>query len=46
MVFHQKLFSLKCGLLTFESDWNPPLGSPLEKALNAGNPEGGSTLPA
>jgi uncharacterized protein DUF6602 len=28
------------GLLTFESDWNPPLGSPLEKALTAGNPDG------
>jgi hypothetical protein len=28
------------GLLTFESDWNPPLGLPLEKALTAGNPDG------
>jgi hypothetical protein len=24
------------GLLTFESDWSPPLGSPLEAALAAG----------
>jgi hypothetical protein len=28
------------GLLTFESDWNPPLGSALEKALTTGNPDG------
>jgi hypothetical protein len=25
------------GLLTFESDWNPPLGPPFEKALNDDN---------
>jgi hypothetical protein len=28
------------GLLTFESDWIPPLGGSLEKALNNGNDEG------
>jgi hypothetical protein len=28
------------GLLTFESDWSPPLGAPLEKALTVGNPDG------
>ncbi len=28
------------GLLTFESDWNPPLGQALEDALNGGNTEG------
>lgn len=25
------------GLLTFESEWNPPLGRPLDEALNGGN---------
>lgn len=28
------------GLLTFESDWNPPLGNPLTEALDAGEPDG------
>ena len=28
------------GVLTFESDWNPPLGPPLEKSLNNGNADG------
>jgi hypothetical protein len=28
------------GLLTFESDWNPPLGNPLTEALTRGSPEG------
>jgi hypothetical protein len=28
------------GLLTFESDWNPPLGEPLTIALAAGSPDG------
>jgi hypothetical protein len=28
------------GLLTFESEWKPPLGESLEAALNSGNPEG------
>jgi hypothetical protein len=28
------------GLLTFESDWSPPLGLPLEKALTDGSTEG------
>jgi hypothetical protein len=28
------------GLLTFESDWNPPLGKPLEDALNGCSAEG------
>jgi hypothetical protein len=27
------------GLLTFESQWNPPLGEPLSKALNGGDSE-------
>jgi hypothetical protein len=27
------------GLLTFESDWNPPLGEPLEQVLSAANDE-------
>ena len=27
------------GILTFESDWTPPLGEPLKKALNGGNAE-------
>ncbi len=27
------------GLLTFESDWNPPLGGPLTEALGRGTPE-------
>jgi len=28
------------GLLTFQSDWNPPLGSALEQALDSGDTEG------
>jgi hypothetical protein len=28
------------GLLTFESEWNPPMGEPLTKALAAGDQEG------
>jgi hypothetical protein len=28
------------GLLTFESDWNPPLGEPLREALQIGSSEG------
>src|SRR5882724_6165341 len=28
------------GLLTFESDWNPPLGEPLTIALAEGSPDG------
>jgi hypothetical protein len=28
------------GLLTFESDWNPPLGEPLLKVLSGAEPEG------
>ena len=28
------------GLLTFESDWNPPLGQPLTEALRGGEPDG------
>jgi len=28
------------GLLAFESEWNPPLGEPLKKALDAGDPNG------
>jgi hypothetical protein len=28
------------GLLTFESDWNPPLGEPLTIALAGGSPDG------
>lgn len=28
------------GLLTFESDWNPPLGEPLTTALAGSNPDG------
>jgi hypothetical protein len=28
------------GLLTFESDWTPPLGKPLEEALQNGDPAG------
>ncbi len=28
------------GLLTFESDWNPPLGQTLQETLKDGNPEG------
>jgi hypothetical protein len=28
------------GLLTFESDWNPPLGKPLTDALGSGDPSG------
>ena len=28
------------GILTFESDWSPPLGQPLTDALNTGDPEG------
>jgi hypothetical protein len=27
------------GLLTFESDWKPPLGAPLQQALEAGEGE-------
>jgi hypothetical protein len=28
------------GLLAFESDWNPPLGTPLTEALSKGEPDG------
>jgi hypothetical protein len=28
------------GLLTFESDWKPPLGDPLTQALSGGDPAG------
>jgi hypothetical protein len=28
------------GLLTFESDWNPPLGQPFQNALTAGDAGG------
>jgi hypothetical protein len=28
------------GLLTFESDWNPPLGQPLTEVLRGGEPDG------
>jgi hypothetical protein len=28
------------GILTLESDWNPPFGSPFISALNSANPEG------
>ncbi len=29
-----------CGLLTFESEWNPSLGKPLTDALSKGEPDG------
>lgn len=33
----KSLIPIYGGLLTFESDWNPPLGKPLIKALEAGS---------